>query len=374
MTYRTALLRYEDIYDQEGSEADFVTAMLDAVAFHAARNAFYRTWLDRHGMAADAIQSESDLRRLPPIPANFFKQYESLSIPRELVTVHVTSSGTSGQKSQMFFDRESWDFGQEMVGRSMRYFGFVSDAPCNYLLYTYEPAHRPGEGELGTAKTDEGLMQYAPGREVVYALRYNGSGHDFDVYGVIAALQRFAAAGLPVRIFGFPSFLYFTLKQMRDMGIPPLRLHPDSMTMLGGGWKGFASQRIDKRELYRLVEATLGFPERNCRDGYGSTEHSVPYLECPRHNFHIPIYSRMYVRDFRTLEPLGFDREGFASFVTPHLSSVPALSVLMGDRAVMHDALYCGCGIRTPCMEILGRAGTSQSKSCAIAASELLKR
>ncbi len=374
MAYRRALLRYDDIYDQPGSSADFVKAMRSAVAFHAGRNEFYRNWLARHGIAAEQIQSENDLPRLPPIPANFFKQYESLSIPRDQVTVHVTSSGTSGQKSQMFFDQASWDFGQEMVGRSMRYFGFVSDSPCNYLLYTYEPADKPGQGELGTAKTDQGLMQYAPGREVVYALRYNGSGHDFDVHGVIAALQRFAASGLPVRIFGFPSFLYFTLKQMRDMGLPPLRLHPDSMTMLGGGWKGYASQRIDKRELYSLVEATLGFPERNCRDGYGSTEHSVPYLECPRHNFHIPIYSRMYIRDFRTLEPLGFGREGFASFVTPHLSSVPALSVMMGDRAVMRDAGSCGCGIRTPWMEILGRAGTSQSKSCAIAASELLKR
>lgn len=374
MTYRAALLTHNDIYDREGSSAEFLMAMRAALAFHSQHNTFFQEWLQRHGISANDIRSEEDLPRIPPIHANFFKQYESLSIPREKVTVHVTSSGTTGQKSQMFFDKESWDFGQDMVRQTLQYYGFISNAPCNYLLYTYEPADKPGQGELGTAKTDQGLMQYAPGREVVYALRYNGSGHDFDVYGVIAALQRFADEGLPVRIFGFPAFLYFTLKQMQDMGIPPLRLHPDSMTMLGGGWKGHASQQIDKRDLYALTEKMLGFPERNCRDGYGSTEHSVPYLECPRHNFHIPLYARMYIRDFRTLEPLGFDREGFASFVTPHLSSVPALSVVMADRAVMHDAAACGCGIRAPIMEILGRAGTGQSKSCAIAASELLKR
>jgi len=34
----------------------------------------------------------------------------------------------------------------------------------------------------------------------------------------------------------------------------------------------------------------------------------------------------------------------------------------------------CGCGIKTPYMEIIGRAGTSKGKSCAITASELLKR
>ena len=44
---------------------------------------------------------------------------------------------------------------------------------------------------------------------------------------------------------------------------------------------------------------------------------------------------------------------------------LPAVSVLMGDMAVLHDAEECGCGIKTPYMEILGRAGTSVTKSCA---------
>lgn len=375
MAHRKALLRHQDVYDSSESSETFVAAVRHAVEFHCAQNDFYREWLALHHVSPEQLQTEADLPRIPPIPANFYKQYESLSVSRETIVVHATSSGTSGQKSQMFFDQESWDFGQDMVRNIMRYYGFISESPCNYLLYTYEPAQRAaGQGELGTAKTDEGLMQYAPGKEVVYALRHNGSGHDFDVYGVIAALQRFAASGLPVRIFGFPAFLYFTLRQMRDMGVAPLRLHQDSMTMLGGGWKGHAASQVDKYELYALVEDMLGFPGENCRDGYGSTEHSVPYLECSHHNMHVPIYSRAYIRDFRTLEPLGFNREGFASFVTPHLSSVPAVSVLMGDKAILREADSCGCGIQAPVLEILGRAGTSQSMSCAIAASELLKK
>ena len=72
--------------------------------------------------------------------------------------------------------------------------------------------------------------------------------------------------------------------------------------------------------------------------------------------------------------PLGYEKEGFASFVAPHLLSVPGLSVLMGDKAVLHEGSKCGCGISSPYMEITGRAGTSAAKSCAIAASELLKR
>ena len=187
-------------------------------------------------------------------------------------------------------------------------------------------------------------------------------------------LEEYEEQGLPVRIFGFPSFLYFTVQQMKETGHRPLKLNPKSMTMLGGGWKGYADKQIQKSELYALVEEMLGIPESNCRDGYGSTEHSVPYFECPKHKFHIPVYSRMIIRDVKTLEPLPYGQPGFANFITPHLLSVPAVSVLMGDMAVLHDASECGCGIKTPFMEILGRAGTSKGKSCAITASELLKR
>jgi phenylacetate-coenzyme A ligase PaaK-like adenylate-forming protein len=369
---RKSLLEQKNVYDLDGTSDMFLEAMREVVSWHCKRNSFYKDLLEKNNITPESIKTESDLAKLPTIPANFFKTYESLSIPREDVVVHVTSSGTAGQKSQMFFDQDSWDFGQMMIQRTLDYFGFVSDNPANYILYTYEPASETGSN-LGTAKTDEGLLQYALVNEFFYSLRHNGEGHDFDVYGTIETLVKYENQGLPVRIFGFPSFLYFTLTQMKKLNMKPLKLNPESMTMFGGGWKGNADKQIPKRELYTLIEEMLGIPQNRCRDGYGSTEHSVPYFECENHNFHIPIYSRMIIRDFKTLKPVGYGVEGFASFVTPHLLSVPGVSVLMGDKAVLHKGEKCGCGIASPYMEILGRAGTSAAKSCAIAASELLK-
>ncbi|MCL1941224.1 MAG: hypothetical protein FWG09_04710 [Synergistaceae bacterium] len=368
---RDKLLEFKNPYDFDGARASFLGAMRETVAWHAERCEFYAKLLKANDFSPELIRTEDDLPKIPMIHANYFKKHELLSVPREDIVVHVTSSGTTGQKSQMFFDAPSWEFGQKMIRAELDHFGFVSDEPANYILYTYEPA---GENKLGTSKTDQGLLQYAPPNKCCYALRFNGASHDFDSYGVIEAFKEYEKEGLPVRIFGFPSFLYFTLRQMKAMNIKPLKLNENSMTLLGGGWKGHADKQISKTELYALTEEMLGIPEWRCRDGYGSTEHSVPYFECPRHYFHIPIYSRMFVRDFKTLEPLGFGEIGFASFVTPHLLSVPAVSVLMGDKAVMYEGSKCGCGIDAPYMEILGRAGRSAAKSCAISASELLKK
>ena len=372
MTAREKLIAFENVYDHEGSSQIFMESMRDCLKHHVENNEFFRRLMQASGVKVEDIKSEADLAKIPPIHANFFKRYVSLSVAEKDIVFHATSSGTSGQKSQMFFDKDTYDFGNSMIENEFRYFGFLSDKPTNYILFTYEPAEV--SKNLGTAKTDLGLLSYAPVNDTFFALRFNGQGHDFDVYGTINALEEYEKQGLPVRIFGFPSFLYFTVRQMKETGHRPLKLNKDSMTMLGGGWKGYADKQIQKTELYAMVEEMLGIPAQNCRDGYGSTEHSVPYFECPNHHFHIPVYSRMIIRDVKTLEPLPYGKAGFANFITPHLLSVPAVSVLMGDMAVLHAPEECGCGIKTPYMEIIGRAGTSKGKSCAITASELLKR
>lgn len=87
---------------------------------------------------------------------------------------------------------------------------------------------------------------------------------------------------------------------------------------------------------------------------------------------HVPIWSRVLIRDVKTLEPLGFDKPGFLNFISPLVSSMPLHSVLMGDLAVLRDGTHCGCGITTPYFEILCRAGTSTSKSCVTTANEML--
>ncbi len=205
------------------------------------------------------------------------------------------------------------------------------------------------------------------------ALRLTGTGpHEFDIFGCIDRLKDFEREGLPVRIFGFPAFLHFTLERMRALKIPPLKLHPDSFVFLGGGWKGNADRAIDKRDLYRAVNEQLAIPDKRIRDGFGSVEHCIPYIECEFHEFHVPVWSRVFIRDLKTLAPLPFEEKGFLHFVSPYITSVPACSVLMGDLASLHDGAKCPCELATPYFVIHGRAGLSRNKSCAVAAAELM--
>lgn len=344
----------------------FVQAMNASNAWHAERSPFFASlWGDR-----PPLEAIEDLERQPLVHANFFKMHEISSVPASEVAVTATSSGTTGQKSQMPFDSWTLGAGTRMIERIFAHHGWIDTEPVHYLLYTNQPT--PGLN-LGSARTGQLLCDFAPAASVDFGLAHTGTGHEFDAFGCIRALQQFAEDGVPVRIFGFPAFLSFTLDRMRAMGLPPLKLSDRSLILFAGGWKGNADKQIAKPELYQRIVDQLGIPDERIREGYGAVEHSVPYIECPRHNLHAPTWSRVFVRDVRTLKPVPYGEPGYLHFVSPYITSAPAQSVLMGDLASLHAPEECGCGQPTPWFQVLGRAGLSRNKSCAIAAAELLK-
>jgi phenylacetate-coenzyme A ligase PaaK-like adenylate-forming protein len=356
----------------EESDGLFLRGMRENIDWHAANNQFFAKLIQSRNFQAKDLQSINDIANVPFVVANFFKAHEELSVPKEKISVHLTSSGTTGQKSQIFFDDWSLGAPQQMIDFIFEENDWISDKPANYLLYSYETE---ADSKLGTAYTDNFLCKYAPLNSVFYGLRLTGGGgHEFDVFGCIEKLTEWAREGKPVRIFGFPAFLHFTLARMKELNMAPLKLSPDSLVFLGGGWKGHADKAIDKLDLYRSVTEQLGIPDKRVRDGFGSVEHCIPYVECEHHQFHVPVWSKVFVRDVKTLEPLPYGEQGFLHLVSPYITSVPACSVLMGDLASLHAGSQCACPVETPFFVIHGRAGLSKNKSCAVAAAELLGR
>ena len=96
--------------------------------------------------------------------------------------------------------------------------------------------------------------------------------------------------------------------------------------MLGGGWKQFYTQQVDKPVLYDLVNRVLGIPEEQIIEVFSAVEHPILYADCVRHHFHIPVYSRAIIRDPETLEPLPPGQPGLVEFITPLLTATPMTS------------------------------------------------
>lgn len=341
----------------------FLENFREAAQRHFEGSRALRAFWESAGISPKSIRTEADLIRVPPLLVTLFKEHEWASIPETEVALRLTSSGTTGQKSQIILNAGSLDRVKRLAFRIHEQLGMTSDEECNYLCFTYDPHVAK---DLGTAFTDELLTQFTGRKEIYYAFQWSSARGDFVLNEdeVLATLKRFEKSGSPVRILGFPAFLH-RLLQRPDA---TFRLGAKSWVQTGGGWKGLAKEEIPKAQFREVVARKLGIPVENVRDLFGMVEHGIPYVDCSKGRLHVPNFARIFVRKpNRVLTVLPEGEVGLLQFLCAYNDSYPTLSLLTTDWGRLGR---CDCGIPGQTLEIVGRAGTTQHKGCAIHAAE----
>lgn len=368
MNCTSRLFRYPNPYDMEGTNALFLGAVRENCAYHYRHNAAYRAILDGKGFSPELLQSYDDIARLPFLPTPVFKRHELYSMPERRMLIKATSSGTGGQFSCIGFEFGGLLNGLHMVCKVVNHRRLFSLCPANYVIFGY----RPHVGNhTAVTKTAFGATLFTPSLHRTYALQYTDGKYVPDLEGVIKAIQKYAASRFPLRFMGFPSYTYFTMQMLDERGIY-LKLPKHSKLMLGGGWKQFYREAVDKEQFYALAKKVLGLDDGDIIEFFGAVEHPILYCDCPRHHFHVPIYSRVIIRDVETLAPLPNGHIGLVNLISPMVRATPILSVMTDDLGVLHDGAACGCGLISPYLEIIGRVGLKEIKTCAVGAAELL--
>ena len=322
---RIALYRYPKIYDHRAVSRLFLRAVRENVQLHRDHNRAYRRMLGAAGFSPESLQTIGDLQHIPPVPTMFFKRHTLWTMNPERLAVKATSSGTGGEKSRIGLEAQALVRGAAMAAGIGRHHQLFSPVPTNYCIFGYEP---DSDNQTAISKTQRASMLYAPPLSVKYALVKGKDGYRPDFAGVMEALARYERQPFPVRL---------------------------------------------KEQVYRLLEERLGIGEDSCREFFGAVEHPSLYCDCPRHHFHVPIYSRVIIRDVDTLRPLGFCEPGLVNLITPLADSMPLVSVLTDDLGILYPGEACGCGNPAPYFEILGRAGLTEIKTCAAGAAKILE-
>ena len=355
-------------YDLLRSDPAFVRACRDNAAYHIAHCPGYAAICRRLDFAPDQLRSIEDLSKIPVIPTLFFKRKALFSMPQWRMAMKVTSSGTSGKYSQIGFDWGCILAEAPMVVRLGLYHHLASPVPAHCVILGYKP-HR--SNRTGVTRTMFGLTHFSPPLSRTYALNMVDGSYVPDLDAVAKALKRLEASPFPTRVIGFPSYLWFGLQRMEELGLR-VTLPKGSRIILAGGWKQHSAQEVDKSTLYALVRKVLSVPEENINELFGAVEHPVFYNTCEKHHFHIPIYGRVLIRDPDTLEPLPMGKVGLVNLISPLMTATPTLSVMTDDLGYLTPGKDCGCGLQSPYLTILGRVGMSDIQTCAAGASELL--
>lgn len=372
MKYRRRLFSSKKSYDADGTDELFLDAVRENCLFHYKNCAEYRSILDKSDFGSDRILSDMPLNeylaKLPFLPTLLFKRRRIFSVPPRRIMIKATSSGTSGRFSEIGFDMGALLCGLKMVLKLGARHGLLSPIPCRYIVMGYKP-HK--SNRTAVTKTAFGATLFTPCVSRRYVLKFKDGKYSTDFDGIIGAIEKYAKKRLPVRFMGFPAYTYFLLREMERRGIS-VKLPARSMILLGGGWKQFYAEQTDKETFYRLAEKVLGIPDKNIAEFYGAVEHPIMYCDCINHHFHIPVYSRVVIRDCDSLTPLKNGETGLVELITPMAAATPVLSVLTDDLGVLHDGSDCGCGIASPYLEIIGRVAPDSIKTCAAGASEIL--
>ena len=369
MDIRKNLFTYPHVYNHEDTNALFFDAFKDTVRFHQHSCPEYRALLEHEGFTFDTLTSYDALSTIPALPTLFLKSHTLLSIPEHKLRMRSTTSGTKGTPSIVGLDTKSMYYGFIMLRKTCSYWKLFSARPTNYIILGYQPSKR---NEMGAVKTAFGATLLAPAKRKEYALKDIGDSYVVNIEGVYNTLLSYSRQNAPVRLLGFPSYMYFLLRALQKDGVK-LVLPKHSKVLLGGGWKQFFAEQMDKTALYEMIKEMLGIPEESCKEFFGVVEHPVPYFDCPHHHFHVPAYSRVIIRDTKTLQPVGFGKPGLLNLLTPLLRSMPLHSVITDDIAVLREGGECGCGIKTPYFDVFGRSGVQGIKTCAAGAKELLQ-
>lgn len=352
--------------DRDGA---YVTQLRENVSFHMQHCPEYDALLRARGFDPEQLQSNDDVPRLPPLTTLYFKRNRLLSVPERKLFLRATSSGTSGNKSQIGFDLPSFLLGVMMAARLFSFHHVISLRPVHYIMLGYEPSR---QSDLGAMKSAYGSTFFAPALSRTYALKATKSGYEPNPDGVKSALLQFAKAGVPVRLVGFPGYLMLLLRELEKEGIC-LNLNKHSRIMLGGGWKQFTGEAVTPEQLHQLVEKRLGIPKERIHEFFSAAEHPLAYCKCKNGHFHVPTYSRVIIRDTVSMEPLPYGQAGLLNFVSPLVKSMPLVSVMTDDVAVLFAGEDCGCGIQMPYFQLLGRAGAHGIQTCSATAAELAK-
>ncbi|MFQ8731741.1 MAG: hypothetical protein ACLSAC_15670 [Enterocloster bolteae] len=116
---RYRLFWTKNIYDRQGAEQMFFSAVRENCAYHYRHCREYRKILRRSGFRPGHLESSRDIGRIPVLPTLFFKHHAIYSIAPECTWLKTTSSGTSGTASQVNFDGGALLCGLGMVARTV---------------------------------------------------------------------------------------------------------------------------------------------------------------------------------------------------------------------------------------------------------------
>jgi hypothetical protein len=333
---------------QADREAVLLPELIELTQWHRERSQAFASILSAigHGPGSDYQQ----LADLPWLPVRLFKTQQLKSIPDSEVFKVLTSSGTTGDVSRIYLDREAAATQTRMLARTIQSVLGPRRLPMLVVDTTSIIKNRTSFSARGAGVL--GMMNF--GRDHAWALDEAGEPD-------LAVVRDFLArhGDQPFLVFGFTFMVWLYLYELaRDNGLDL----SNGILIHSGGWKKLVDRSVDNAEFRRRLAQDTGLTR--IHNFYGMVEQiGVVYLEGPEGDaLYCPDFADVIIRDPVTWAEQPPGEPGLVEVVSTLPRSYPGHALLTEDLGVVHgvdDGTWPGKRF-----SILGRLPRAEARGC----------
>ncbi|XVU25935.1 acyl-protein synthetase [Actinoplanes sp. CA-054009] len=300
-------------------------------------------------LAASGYTPADSIAGLPWLPVRLFKNLELKSIPDDEIYKVLTSSGTTGEVSKIYLDKESAAEQTRRLGATVQSVLGPKRLPMilvdtKAMLKDRKSFSARGAGVLGMSNF---------GRNHVWAL--DNEGH-VDLPALKEFLEKYGSE--PFLIFGFTYLVWLHLYEVaRDNGLDL----SNGILIHSGGWKKLIDQAVSPEE-FRARLAGVGLT--SVHNYYGMIEQiGTVFLEGKSGgSLYCPDFADIVIRNPQTWEEQPVGEPGLIEVISTLPTSYPGHIILTEDLGVVHgvdDGDWPGKRF-----SVLGRLPRAEARGC----------
>lgn len=290
---------------------------------------------------------------VPFVPVRLFKAHELRSVDQAEVVKTMTSSGTGGQVSRIYLDRETAANQTRVLAKLMA--TLIGKKRLPMLIIDSRAVIK--DRNLFSAR-GAGILGFSMfGYDVEYAFDER---MELDVPRVKAFLERHPNE--PILLFGFTFMIWQHLCEVLEETNQRLDIR-SGILIHGGGWKKLADRAITNDGFKQRLQELTSI--RQVVNYYGMVEQTGSiFLECEHGRLHSSIFSDIVVRNPKDFSPSRTNEVGLVQLLSLLPSSYPGHSILSEDEGRILGEDDCACGRKGKYFEIIGRVKNAEVRGC----------
>lgn len=310
----------------------------------------YQAYIDTLFPGFEAAEKFADL---PYLPVRAFKEFALKSIDDENVYKVMRSSGTTGQPSMIYLDRQT----AQLQTRTLINIFADTFGEGRFPMLIIDSQKTIADRRCFSARTAaiNGFSMFSKSR--CFALNE-------DMILDIAAVNEFLAEhrGERIFIFGFTFLVWKQFIEALERKNTKIDL-TEAFLLHGGGWKKLEAEKVSNYEFKQVLKQQTGC--KNIHNYYGMIEQTGSiFMECLNGHMHASAVSEILIRDTETLKPVADGETGLIQLFSTIQKSYPGQSLLTEDIGRRHDSKHCGCGHPGAIIEIDGRLEQADLRGC----------